>query len=104
VSEQIAVPAFDKLPLSVLHTIWEKTGTDLISETSMGRRLAVWAYYVRHGQDPAFTMEAAEALTLDDFDFTADTKPANGAAPDPTSPSRPRSRSRSESAQSTSAT
>lgn len=87
-TEKIQLPDFEQLPLSVLHTIWQTTTVDLLGETSMARRMAVWAYYVRHGADPSFTMEQAEQLSLADFDLT-DTQrqqamQGNGGAADPT--------------------
>jgi len=68
-TERIRLPDFEQLPLSVLHTIWQTTGVDLLSETSMAKRMAMWAFYVRHGTDPSFTLEQAEQLTLAAFDL-----------------------------------
>lgn len=83
-TEKIKLPDFEQLPLSVLHTIWASTGTDLLSETSMAKRMALWAYYVRHGNDPSFTLEQAMELSLGDFDLTeaqaAQAMGGNGAA------------------------
>jgi hypothetical protein len=87
-TEKIQLPDFEQLPLSVLHTIWQATSVDLLGETSMAKRMATWAYYVRHGADPSFTMEQAEQLSLGDFDLDeAQRRQAmqgNGGGPDPT--------------------